>query len=75
MKVIELKIKNPSKIYQELTYVLAPYREKPEGFIVFIVEGTKKKPIIGIKYPGKKVRRRELKVVRSSSALWANLYD
>jgi len=74
-KVIELKIKNPRRIYQELSKALAPYREKPRGSILFIVEGTKKKPIIGIRYPGRKLRKRTLKIVRSNSALWANLYD
>jgi len=74
-KIIELKIKNPKKIYQELANALAPHREKPTGSILFIVEGTKKNPIIGIRYPGKKLRKRVLKTIRSNSALWANLYD
>ncbi len=74
-KIIELKIKNPRRIYQELSKALAPYREKPSGSILFIVEGTKKKPKIGIRYPGRKLRKRKLKIVRSNSALWANLYD
>jgi len=74
-QIIELKIKNPKKIYQELAMVLSPYREKPAGSILFIVEGTKNNPIIGIRYPGKKLRKRKLKVVRANSALWANLYD
>lgn len=55
--------------------MLAPYREKPPGSILFIVEGTKKNPVIGIRYPGRKLRKRMLKVVRANSALWANLYD
>jgi hypothetical protein len=74
-KIIELKIKNPKKIYQELAVTLSSYRKKPTGSILFIVEGTKKNPIIGIRYPGKKLRKRNLKVVRTNSALWANLYD
>lgn len=74
-KFIELKIKDPKTIYQELTRALCPYREEPAGSLIFIVEGTKKRPIIGIRYPGKKLRKRELKVVRVNSALWANLYD
>ena len=74
-KTIELKIKNPKTIYQELTKALSPYREKPAGSILFIVEGTKKKPIVGLRYPGKKVRKRVLKSIRANSALWANLYD
>jgi len=74
-KIIELKIKNPKKIYQELAVALSPHRGKPTGSMLFIVEGTKKNPIIGIRYPGKKLRKRKLKVVRANSALWANLYD
>lgn len=72
---ILLQIKNPDKIYHELTNALCPYREKPAGSVLFIVEGTKEKPIIGLRYPGKKLRKREVKQVRKNSALWANLYD
>ena len=60
-KIIELKIKNSKTIYQELTKALSPYREEPAGSILFAVEGTKKKPIVGLRYPGKKVRKRVLK--------------
>ena len=74
-KIIELKIKNPKRIYQELANVLAPYREEPTGSVLFIVEGTKKNPVIGIRYPGRKLRRRALKTIRANSVLWANLYD
>jgi len=74
-KVIVLKIKDDRNIYKQLTKALGPYKEKSSGFILFIVEGTRKNPIIGIRYPGRKVKRRNLKVVRSNSALWANLYD
>ena len=74
-KIVELKIKNPNEIYKELAEALSPYRERRAGFIVFIVDGTKKNPIIGLRYPGKKVKRRKLKVPRANSALWANLYD
>ncbi|MBU3934236.1 MAG: hypothetical protein KKH11_06195 [Candidatus Omnitrophica bacterium] len=73
--MLELRIKNNKRIYQELTQALSPYRERPAGSIMFIVEGTKKKPIIGIRYPGKKLQRRKLKFERTNSALWANLYD
>lgn len=75
LKIIELKIKDNKKIYQELTQALCPHREESPGTILFIVEGTKKKPIIGIRYPGKKLRKRTLKVERANSVLWANLYD
>lgn len=74
-QIIELKIEDNRKIYQELTAALSPYREKPTGSILFIVEGTKKNPLIGIRYPGKKLKRRTLKAIRANSALWANLYD
>jgi len=74
-KIIELKIKDSKTIYQELTKALSPYREEPAGSILFAVEGTKKKPIVGLRYPGKKVRKRVLKLIRANSALWANLYD
>lgn len=74
-KLIELKIKDNKKIYQELTQALSPYKEEPAGSILFIVEGTKEKPVIGIRYPGKKLKKRKLKFERVNSALWANLYD
>jgi len=68
-KVIELKIKNPKKIYQELTKALAPYREKPAGSVLFVVEGTRKNPRIGLRYPGRKLRKRLLKKPNKNSAL------
>jgi len=74
-KILELTIKDNKKIYKELTQALLPYREKPAGSILFIVEGTKRKPIIGIRYPGRKLQRRKLKIERANSVLWANLYD
>jgi len=74
-KVIELKIKNIKKIYQELAEALSPYKEESTGSVLFIVEGTKLQPLIGLRYPGKKVNKRNLKVTRVNSALWANLYD
>lgn len=75
VKLVELKIKDSKNIYQELTRALCPHKQKPSGSLIFIVEGTKKRPIIGIRYPGKKLKKRKLKVVRANSALWANLYD
>jgi len=71
-KILELKIKSPKNIYQELALALSPYREEPTGSVLFIVEGTKKNPIIGIRYPGKKVKKREGARVKYC---WANLYD
>jgi hypothetical protein len=75
VKIIELKIKHPKNIYQELAAVLCSYRNKPTGSILFIVEGTKKSPIIGLRYPGRKLQKRLLKKPNKNSALWANLYD
>lgn len=74
-KRIELKIKDSKAIYKELTKTLSNYREKPQGSLLFIVEGRKNDPIIGIRYPGMKVKRRILKKPNKNSALWANLYD
>lgn len=74
-EIKELKIKDNKKIYQELTQTLSPFREKSIGSILFIAEGTKKSPIIALRYPGKKVKKRKLKFPRANSALWANLFD
>ena len=74
-KIKELKIKDTENIYQELAKTLAPYRKEPERSVIFIVEGTKKNPIIGIRYPGKKLKKRVLKRITKNSALWANLFD
>ena len=74
-QVVESKIKNPKNIYQELAVVLCPYRNKLTGSMLFIVEGTRKNPIIGLRYPGRKLRKRSLKKPNKNSALWANLYD
>lgn len=75
MEVIQFKIRDPKNIYHELAIALAPHREKPVCSVEFIVEGTMDKPIIGIRYPGRKVVKRELKVKRNNSAEWANLFD
>lgn len=75
VKTIELKLNNSKEIYKEISNSLYPYRKEPQGSILFIVEGTKKKPVIGIRYPGRKLRKRELKIKNVNSALWANLYD
>ncbi|MFA5169372.1 MAG: hypothetical protein WC420_01310 [Candidatus Paceibacterota bacterium] len=70
----ELHINNPKEIYKELAQSLFPYANKPAGSHLFVVEGTLKKPIIGIRYPGKKVMKREVGN-RANSCPWANLYD
>ena len=74
-QIVELKIKNPKNIYQELAVALCPHRNKLTGSMLFIVEGTRKNPIIGLRYPGRKLRKRSLKKPNKNSALWANLYD
>jgi len=74
-EAIELKIKDTKNIYKELAEALSPHREELAGSVEFIVEGDKNNPIIGIRYPGRKVKKRSLKVVRANSALWANLFD
>lgn len=74
-KIIELKIKNSKNIYRELVLVLSSYKEEKAGSVIFIVEGSKRKPLIGIRYPGRKLMKRKLKSPRENSALWANLYD
>ena len=74
-EVIELKIKDTKNIYKEIASALLPYREREEGSVEFIVEGSIKNPIVGIRYPGKKVEKRQLKVRRANSAEWRNLFD
>lgn len=74
-KRIELKIEDAKEIYKEIVQVLYPHRYAKAGSIIFVVEGNKDKPIIGLRYPGRKLRKRELKRVNVNSAHWANLYD
>lgn len=71
----ELKIVSPENIYKELANALYPCRKKLQGSALFIVEGTKENPIVGIRYPGKKLFPRKLAKPNKNSALWANLYD
>jgi len=75
VEVTELKIKNIKNIYNEIVMVLVPHREKNVCSVEFIVEGTKEKPIVGIRYPGKKAEKRKLKIKRVDSAEWRNLFD
>lgn len=70
-----LEIKNLDNIYQEVAEKLYEYREMAECSISFIVEGTKENPIIEIKYPGKKVKKRESGRQNRRFIPWANLYD
>lgn len=73
--MIELKITNNKDLYKEIARTLCGYKETPAGSNIFIVEGTIKEPKIGIRYPGKKVFKRDVKHPRSNSILWGNLYD
>ncbi len=72
---IKLVLQNSDNIYIELTQILSQYKEEPQGSKLFIVESDSENPIVGIKYPGKKVRKRPVAHPRANSALWANLYD
>lgn len=74
-KFIEFKVKDPKNVYQELAKTLYPYKDEPVGSILFIVEGTIGNPVIGLRYPGRKLKKRLLKKPNKNSALWANLYD
>lgn len=71
-EIKELKIKDTKKIYQELANFLVDYKEKPAGSMLFIVEGAVDNPVIGIRYPGKKVKQREGQRLQVK---WANLFD
>ncbi|MDP2705322.1 MAG: hypothetical protein Q8O71_02955 [bacterium] len=63
-------------IFKDLAKELIPHREKPIGSMLFIVEGTQLEPRVGIRYPGRKLRRRtEIKRANKSTVLWANLLD
>jgi hypothetical protein len=74
-KIVELKIKNVKNIYHEVAMALLPYRGKETCSVEFIVEGTKDKPIVGIRYPGRKVVKRKMKSKRVNVAKWGNLFD
>jgi len=71
----ELRIVNPENVYQEIVSALYPHRKELQGSMLFIVEGTKEQPLVGIRYPGKKLFPRKLTKPNKNSALWANLYD
>lgn len=75
VKVHELKIINPKNIYKEVVRALYPHREEEAASVEFIVESTKEDRLVSIRYPGKKVERRELKIPRKNSAKWRNLFD
>lgn len=70
-EIFELKIRNPRNIFLEVKEALAPHREKEKGSVVFIVEGTKENPVIGIRYPGRRVKKNERWIYYK----WTNLFD
>ncbi|MFA5714496.1 MAG: hypothetical protein WC998_01985 [Candidatus Paceibacterota bacterium] len=75
VKKKELHIDNPRDIYKELANFLYSYAGSKTGSYFFVVEGKLQKPIIGIRYPGKKVKKREVDSTRANVCPWANLYD
>lgn len=75
MPTILLRIENIDNIYQEVARNLYPYRTSEMGSVLFIVEGTEEERIVGLRYPGRKVSRRELVRPNRNSNLWSNLYD
>jgi len=66
----ELKTSNSDNLYNEIALALEPYKERDTLSVEFIVEGNASEPIIGIRYPGKKVTKRA-----SGIAPWGNLFD
>ena len=75
-KIRLLRVSEGDSLFVDLAKALPEYKENAPGSYLFIVEGTLEKPIIGIKYPGKKLRRRtELTRINKNSCLWANLLD
>ena len=76
MKTKILEIPEGDDIFKHLAKSLIPYSKFPAGSFLFVVEGSIKKPRIGIIYPGRKLRfRDEIKKANKSTALWANLLD
>jgi hypothetical protein len=68
-----LRINNYEKVFEELTHVLYPFRNKPELSMEFVVEGTLENPLIVLKYPGRKLVERD--VQGSNAYKWGNLFD
>lgn len=62
--------------YKQIVSKLDKYKDRPIASVEFIVERDEKnRKIIGIKYPGRKIKKRNLKRPRKNSAPWENLYD
>ena len=72
MRMKELRVSERKDVYKHLAEVLPEYCEKPMFSEIFIVEGMLEKPRVGIRYPGKKLRKRN---VSPRFAQWANLLD
>ncbi len=60
-------------IYEELAKILDHYKDTEKFYNQFIVEGNLEKPIISIKYPGKKMIK--LNPRRQNAAKYGNLFD
>jgi len=74
-KINKICIPSGPNIFKHLADTLLPYHTKAVGSCLFIMEGTLKNPRVGIRYPGRKLRKRCLKKPNKNSALWANLFD
>lgn len=70
--LLDLKGKE-SEIYEELVKWFDPYKDSEPCSIEFVVEGTLEKPIISIRYPGKKLVKLESK--RKNGIRYGNLLD
>lgn len=63
-------------IFEDLSKVLDPYKERKAGSVKFLVDSSPDGKIrIFIKYPGRKVFKRKLKQNRLDSIHWDFLYD
>jgi hypothetical protein len=69
----KIDLKPGNTLYNNLANELDPFKDKKPLSVKFIVEGTLEKPIILIKYPGKKCLK--LKPKRKGACEYANLYD
>lgn len=76
MSIPEIHIPEGEDIFKYLVRLLLPYHAEPVRSRLFIVEGTSAKPRVGIRYPGRKLRKRtELKKISDRFSLWASLMD
>ncbi len=61
------------KIYEEVAKALVPYRDEKPLSTEFVVEGTLERPIISLRYPGRKLVKLHPK--RKNAAEYGNLFD